>query len=384
MARALVSTVCLILSLTAQASAQGQNSSVATSTASLQTASSPVKKFSAEWRLRMMGADSRDEQTQAKVVDVRSDVKAKYHLTSNLHLDLQPSLRLQSGQFQSVDGADKGENKISFNQAAAVYRPFHSLRMLGGALDQDYMHTSLLLDSMAFPAARVEALMSNAKMRTVLALESAIPTSSALSTNTKELEATPSLNTASLKFHAQFLQDVTFKLAGGYFIYNNLPSNVAQKSGLLGNEVNKISDAQYLFTNKFEGVEAAAELKFPVFHFMDLSLSGQYLVNQKAPANVNSAFEYSVTSEIHLTKNTDLGLSASYFSVAPEAAVSYFNARGYQTNRVGYQAKSFLAFKKEGFNVGLRYVDAEVMFASPVQSRTRVVFLQLETTYASL
>lgn len=377
MKRTALSTLCLTLILTTQGWAQGQISTALPET-------KERSRFSAEWRLRLAGSDIKDQRSQSKVVDIRTDIKAKYLLGKSLHLDLQPSLRLQSGQTQSVDGADKAENKILLNQAAAHYLPFSFARLSAGALNQRHMHTGLLVDSLAFPAARLETMFRAGNTRTGVAFESAIPTSTSLSTNTKDLEPTPSLNSAALKFQWQAARNLYLKTSAGYFIYNNLPSSVAQQSNLLGNEVAKISEAQYAFVYKYEGYEASLEVAFPVFSLMDLKLGAEYLQNTKAPSQENSATRYFAAGEFELTGNMDLVVEGSYFSVAPEAAVAYFNAGGYETNRVGYSAESYLSFKKEGFNLGVKYTDSEVMFNRDPQSREKTLMIKLETFYANI
>lgn len=344
----------------------------------------PEGKFSAEWRLRLSGVDRHDEQSQSKTVDLRTEFKAKYLLNSNLQLDIQPAFRLQSGQTQSLDGADKPESKISLNQAAVHYLPLKALRLSAGALNQRHMHTQLLMDELAFPAARSEVLYKNGDFKTSLALETAIPTSTSLSTNTKELEATPSLNTAALKFNWQSENNFFWRGSAGYFAFNNLPSAVAQKSGLLGNEVDKISDANFSFRNKFEGLELLSELELPIYTFMDVMVRAEYVQNIKADAAYNSASLYSLGGRFHVTKNTDFILAGGYFEIAPEAAVAYFNANTLQTNRVGYIAETAVAFNKDGFILGLRYTDAELMYSNAVQSREKSLFLKLETFYAGI
>ncbi|AHZ84908.1 hypothetical protein [Bdellovibrio bacteriovorus] len=377
MKRTALSTLCLILILTAQSYAQSQISAAMPET-------KESSRFDAEWRLRLAGSDVHDERSQSKVVDIRTDIKAKYLLSRSLQLDIQPSLRLQSGQTQSVDGADRAENKIILNQAAAHYLPFSALRLSAGALNQRHMHTNLLVDGIAFPAARLEALMKAGLTKTSLSVESAIPTSTSLSTNTKELEKTPSLNTAALKFQMQAAQNLFWKSSVGYFMYNNLPSAVAQQSNLLGNEVEKLSEAQYAFMYKYEGIEAATEFEFPVFSLFDFRAGGEYLQNTKAPSDQNTATRYFAAGEFHFGKNTDLVIEGSYFSIAPEAAVAYFNAGGFETNRVGYSAESYLSFKKEGFNIGVKYTDSEVMFNRDPQSREKTLMIKLETFYANI
>ncbi len=377
MKRTVVSTICLILILSSQAWAQGQNNMVLK-----ESESQP--RFSADWRLRLSGTEIKDEQSQSKMVDLRTEIKAKYLLSSSLHLDIQPSLRLQAGQTQSIDGADKPESKIYLYQAAAHYRPASFFRTSAGALNQRYMHTGLLVDAIAFPAARAEALLKTTNTKSILAIESAIPTSTSLSTSSKELEATPSLNSAMIKTSWESDSQVEAKISFGYFAYNNIPSTIAQKSSLLGNEINKISDANFAFVYKFEGIEAATELQVPLSSYMDLIAGAEYLINQKAPSDLNKATVYFSRVSIHLSKNKDFILGGSYFTVAPESAVSYFNASAYETNRIGYSSEASLAFKKEGFSLGLKYTDAEVMYSNAFQSREKTLLLKLETFYANL
>ncbi|MBO9665626.1 MAG: hypothetical protein J7501_02285 [Bdellovibrio sp.] len=372
-----ITFLCLILIMATQSFAQGQSSLSASE-------SSEKKRFSAEWRLSMAGTDNQDLQTQSKYVDLRLEVKSKYILTSSMFLDLQPAVRLVSGQAQTMDGADKMENKILLNQAAVHYTPASFFRLSAGALDQRYAHTSLLIDKMAFPGARVEAKLRAGDTETSLVGATSIPTSTSLSTNTNEKEATPSLNSGALKFYYVPTRDAFWSTTVGYFMYNNLPSAVAKESMLLGNEVNTLSEADYEFVNKYEGVEAGTYLRLPVGSLLHVSLVGEYLKNLKAEDDVNTATMYSAGASVHMTGNLDLNLMGGYFSVAPEAAVAYFNARGFETNRQGYFGETGLSFRKEGFNVGVRYTDSEVMFTNSIQSREKTIMIKLETFYANI
>lgn len=377
MKRAALATYFLITVQAFSALGQGQS-------AMPMAEAKPEGKFSAEWRLRLSGNDRHDEQSQSKTVDIRTDFKARYLLNSSLQLDIQPAFRLQSGQTQSIDGADKPESKISLNQAAVHYLPFKSLRLSAGALHQRHIHTQLLMDELAFPAARSEFLVKSGDFKTSFALETAIPTSTSLSTNTKELEATPSLNTAAIKLNWQAEKNFFWKNSVGYFAFNNLPSAVAQKSGLLGNEVDKISDANFAFRNKFEGVEISSDLVFPVFNFMDVMARAEYIQNVKAQPGYNTATFYALGGVFHAAKSIDILLSGGYFETAPESVVSYFAANTWQSNRVGYVAETAVSFLNDGFLIGLKYVDAELMYSNAVQSREKSLWLKLETFYAGI
>lgn len=370
-------TFCLTLILTAQSWAQGQ--------VSLSASDHPYNdKFKASWRLSLSGSDRHDERSQAKLVDFRTEIKARYLLNNQLLLDVQPSLRLQSGQTQSVDGADKAENKIQLYQAAAHYAPFNNIQLSAGALNQETMHTRLLIDRIAFPAARLMGKIKTNGFSSSLALETAIPTSTSLSANTKELEPTPSLNSATLKMQISASPRQYAKASAGYFIYGNLPSAVAQQSNLLGNTVHELSSAQHKFAFDYAGYEASVEIKYPVFFAIDLFAGAEYIQNTKALAENSRGSNIYAGTELYLKKDMQLVIEGSYFSVAPDAAVAFFNAGGYETNRVGYAAETSLAFRKQGFKVGLKYIDSEVMFIDEAQTREKTLLIKLETFYAQI
>ncbi|QDK45953.1 hypothetical protein DOM22_12725 [Bdellovibrio sp. ZAP7] len=377
MKTAAITSLCLILILATKVFAQG------TSVTNVST-DSEKKKFSAEWRLSMKGADEGDEQTQATYVDLRLEVKSKYILSNLLYIDLQPAIRLVSGQAQTLDGADNMKNSILLNQAGLMFKPASFFQLAAGALDQRYNHTSLLVDSIAFPSARMQSLFRVGPGIAGLVIESAIPTSTSLSTNTQEKEPTPSLNSASLRLNFNSSKNAFWKNKVGYFIYNNLPSAVAQQSMLLGNEVNTVSDAHYEFVNKYAGVEASTEMQIPLGTLLDITLESEYVKNTEAKEDVNTAYNVALGSILHVSSALDITLKGKYYSVAPEAAVSYFNSRGYETNRIGYEVSGYLNFLKQGYNLGASYKDAEVMFTNTVQSREKTIMIKLETSYANI
>ncbi|WP_413557502.1 hypothetical protein [Bdellovibrio sp. HCB209] len=377
MKRSALTTICLILILATKSFAQG--------TSSISVSNEPEKKrFSAEWRLSMKGQGEEDLQSQSKYVDLRLELKSKYILSNSLYIDLQPAIRLVSGQSQTVDGADSMKNALLLNQAGLMFKPANYFQLAAGALDQRYNHTSLLVDSIAFPTARLQSLYRVGSTVSGLVVESAIPTSTSLSTNTQEKEPTPGLNSAAIHMNYMPSKSAFWKNRVGYFVYSNLPSSVARDSMLLGNEVNTISDAHYQFVNEYAGIEAGTDMQVPVGTLFDAIFAAEYLVNQKAEQGQNSAYAVTVGAVTHLSSDNDLTLRAKYFSVEPEATVAYFNARGYETNRVGYAVEGIFSFKKQGFNLGAGYREAEVMFTNTVQSREKTIMIKLETFYANI
>jgi hypothetical protein len=342
------------------------------------------RRLNAEWRVGLLARDKSNLEAQSKFVDFKLDIKADYRLTSALYLDIQPSFRLQAGQSQSVDGADKAENRILLNQAALHYTPANFLKLSAGALNQRAMHTALLMDELAFPGARVATVLKSGDWKTALAAETSIPTSTSLSTNTNEIEPTPSLTSASLQLVWGAREELQWKNQVGFFSYANLPSAVAKDSNFLGNEVEQLTASKYRFLYEFQGFEFGTQVTLPVSKVLDLKIGAEYLQNTKAPSDVNSGYQVYGGGDVHINKDYDLCGKFTYYSIAPEAAVSYFNARVFETNRIGYAAEGFVTFKQEGFKMGLSYSDAELMYNDRDQSRQKSIILKLETFYANI
>lgn len=338
-----------------------------------------------DWKAGLSGQNSNGESGQSKLIDFRVAFKVNYKLNSSLSMDASPILKFQSGTQQTLNAADTADNRILLGQAALHYSPFSALSLSAGALNQGYFHSSLMVDEIPFPAARVEIGKREGFSRFSLIAETAIPTSSSLSTNTNEMEATPSLNSAALRFALESSRHQYWRTTAGYFAYSQLPSSVAAQSYLLGNSVQKISDTEGSFLYRYQGLEAKSEGRWAAFHGVDLFAAIDYLQNTKAPSGLNRAYQYFAGTEFFFKKSISWSLGAGYFHIEPDATVAYFSANRYfNTNRVGYYAESYLNFHKDSFRLGLRYTEAEVMFESPVQSRERSVLLRLETSYADI
>lgn len=372
-------TFCLIMVLGTNAQAQDHNLQTSQPNARYRTS-----QWKAQWRMGLAGRDIRDERSQSKTVDILTDIKANYKLADTLSLDIQPLLRLQTGQVQTFNGADKQDSRILLNQAAVHFQPVNVFKLSGGALNQRYVHSDLMVDNMSFPGARLEMHARADKWSFSALGETAIPTSTSLSTNTKELEETPSLNSGGIAIQWKPSRNMGLKLSGTYFEYKNLPSTVAQDSGLLGNDIILVSDSDYQFAHEHKGYQARLEAQVPVNYALNLTFGADMIRNTQVSEELGLGYKFYHESRLRLKHNIDLIVRGAYFSLAPEAAVSYFNARWYETNRVGYSAETSLAFNKQRFEIGVRYMDSEVMYINTVQSREKTWLIKLETFYADI
>lgn len=378
----------LISILILRQGAQAQSKSALAPSQSLAMESRTLKErnenLSYDWKTALAGQSMTGETQQSKLADFRLNFKVLYTLNSYLNLDFQPILKFQSSNQQTLDAADTPDNKLLLYQAAVNFKPVYFFTLSAGALNQGPVHSSLLIDDIPFPGARGDiAIYTSRDVSLDLFAETAIPATSSLSPNTSELEPTPSLNSASLKFRMESPASYSWVTSVGYFSYSQLPSAIAAKSYLLGNTVQLNSQTDGIFKYQYQGYEAKSKFKFNILRGLDLFVGGEYLQNSQAPGGLNSGSLLFAGTDIYLKKGMSLMLSGGYFRIEPDAAVAYFSPQAYfNTNRVGYMAETYLNFKRESFRLGLRYSEAEALFISPVQNRERALLLRLETTYA--
>lgn len=361
-----------------------------------------------DWKTSLTGLSHQSESSQSKLLDFRLELKLDYYITPYLRIDAIPVLKFQSGTQQTLTATDSADNKILLYNAAITVAPFAYFNLSLGALNQRYLHSNLLIDEIPFPAARLEWTLipennnnsennwnkeskesKESDIRTMgtgqlsLILETAVPTSSSLSTNTKEFETTPSLNSLALNFKLTPQVRQLFQVKLGYFSFSALPGSVAAKSYLLGNTVDKISDTEGEFEYGYQGYEGSLLGRTPMSNSVDIYAGAEYLKNALAPEGLNTAWLTFIGSEIYFGPLVSMDLRSSYFQIEPDATVSYFSSnKFFNTNRVGYSFESFLKFHKEGFRVGLRFTDSEIMYEHPIQTRESAIYLRLETLYA--
>jgi hypothetical protein len=376
-----------LLSLGASMSwAQGNDSlSSSLNTSTLQ--SSRFERLQFDWKMGMSGTSLTDENRDVKLVNFGADFKFNYALSKNLLLNLEPGVRLQSGNTQSIEAADKPENRISVRQAALHYTPFWPVTMSAGALAQGETHSDLLVDSIAFPAARVALTFAKFDRHNLkLLVAEAIPTSSSLATQSQDLEKTPTFTSASLQYEYGNKNTAGFKLRGGAFQYSDLPGAVAFKSGLNGNTVEPVNNSRATFKYEYKGVEGSVEAILPLGVYMNLVGTADYVQNTAAPAESNQAYEGTLGADLFLSRNYTLQVSGGAFNVQEDATVAYFLSptHTFGTNRVGYNANLFIKMNQDNYRIGAEYSEADVIFLNDSQSREKYIGLKLETFYANL
>lgn len=339
----------------------------------------------ASWRLGLAGIQDEDRQASSKFVGLAMDAKMKYWLHPEFFLNLEPLVKFENGSFQSIDGARKNESGLTLREAGVHWFVLPNALVSAGALNQSTQHSELLIGNQAFPAVNAQLkLLQIGSLHGLVYLTQAIPTSNSLSTETNGVEATPQFQSASFALHYE-TPTYFWKTRLGVFSYDHLPSAVAYQSALRGNTAVSLTASESLFVYDYSGLEVNSELRIPVLRGWDLLASAAYLKNEKAIDELNQAHSLSLGCEFFLVGQKSLEMRLTSFRIEPDATVSYFSSsRFFSTNRVGYNAESFLNFHKYNFKVGVGYSEAEVIYLNPVLSREKRLMLMLETSYANI
>lgn len=342
------------------------------------------KKLAALWRSSILGLSSTGEKGDAKLIGFTFDVNSQFKLSNNLNFIVNPLFKFSNGSTQSFDTSDKTENKVTLNHAAIELRPNRNIELAAGTLNQEKIHSNIFVETSPFPAARLT--MKNDLSEGIIVggiIQTAMPTTSSMSSNTGEKEETPSLNTASIKLNAISNIGHTFKLHLGAFKWENIPSAVANKAYALGNTVNLISDVQGNWVYDYQGVDGKVEAAY-VGTYLSIRTGIDYLKNNQAPESKNTAYNYWGLIGIPLNSDNLLEVQASRFRIESDATIAYFSpTKFYNTNRNGYSVEAKYLLPKDSYSVSVRYTEADLLILNPIQTKERNIFLKLETSYVS-
>lgn len=342
------------------------------------------KKFNGTWRLRLQGTRGEDPFNQRSTVDFAVLANLNYQPTDLLGFNLSPSFKYLNGFAQTQNRTDTNESKVLVRNASADLKVGGVFEASVGALDQEKMHHPILLDEVAFPAARIGAYTSDQNDYQVGALaESAIATSSSLSTQTKEAEKTPTFNSAGIFGKAESTY-VDANLSVMMWQFENLPMSLATQSSFAGNTGTPVGGTtDKIFTYQYKGIEAFGKLKFKFNNRIALGLNAAFVRNDQAPSELNQGTWARGFVEYYVNRTWMVTPAYEFFRIEPDAAVAAYNSDLHYTNTVGYRAGLGVEYRKT-VRVSIHGGEKDVLYITPTQQRERFWNLKLETLDVAL
>lgn len=360
-----------------------QQGTVSTSALAKSSGNQVSHRYSGSLTTSLENAQIVDADTRANVMGLSLGADIQYQPTEILRVDLSPRFYFETGYVQSDENEEAQKSKLTVRNASALMTPIVFAQFEAGAVDQSRVHNELLLDNSPFPAVVARLRTADKKDRGFSAefvTEYAIPTSSSLSSNTSELEKTPSFTSAG--GNLEFSNSMVVSHAGiHYFQFKDIPGSVANTSGLAGNTVEALAGTSRKFTYEYAGLSASLATKVRLSKRFLLSLSADLVNNQKAPTSLSQGYRASIKGLIRLNSISTLIPEYEFFRLEPDAYIAAFADSKYQTNRAGYRTGLGYQYKK-AVRVAALIGERVPLFESTTQSREKTLDLTLETSHA--
>lgn len=342
------------------------------------------KNFEFHYSLILLGVKQESAYENYNIVSFRIYSLMKYRISDDLILWVEPFLIFRTGSDQSASGNSHSGTVFIPKDASLIWTPAAWFQLRGGVLDQNFVHSFLMLEDQAFPGIRSTMYFGDGDLRGSWLAEQSIITFSSNTNSTNQIEQTPTLTSTTFESHYTFDRHDQIKLSLGYWQYDNLPSSVAAESMLNGNTVDRVSDSYSAFTYKFRGYEARTRLELNFGRF-DLNLYSEGIYNSAAPKGLNTGYSAGNELSFRSTPTQKFGMSAEYFHVEPDAAVSSFNAVEFdRSNRNGMMIQPYFQWGKRQSKISLRYVTSNLIYTNAPQSEVTQFRIRWETAYDML
>ena len=338
-----------------------------------------LRSIEGTWNIRLQQRQLQDDFNQETTTEFRLQADLRYKPVENINFRLAPKFNYATGFIQTEQVSRPSKTEWGVKEASINADLLSSVSVSAGALDQETNHPLILLADQAFPALRLKLHTSEKEILSAgLYAETAIPTSSSLSTQTKEAEKTPSFNSGTLFMKVQ-KTIIEGEAKIGAYQYQNLPSSVATESTYLGNTTESstgANDSQFIY--QYEGPFASAGVTANVTKYFRLLAAGNWIQDSKAPSGFNQGMWAKVGFEADLIHGFQIQPFYEYFRVEPDATVAAYNHPGLNTNRAGYMGGLSVSYRKI-LKVTASAGESDAIYETPYQMRDKIWFLKLET-----
>jgi hypothetical protein len=347
------------------------------------------QKIQLQYKFGLSSSSFANEKDQSQAAGFNISLLGNAKILPSVEATMKASANLMSSYSQSQFGENTGKTGLSFSEGTVNWHAINDkliqLDLRGGAIDQSYLNSPLLVSPQPFPGVNESFAFGTDELRFTLSSEQTIPTSSTLTTKSVDSEPTPSFLATTAGLQIKPIESVTGKIYATHFAYNKLPSQIALDSQVFGNTVEELGPNTSQFKYGFNGLLGGGEIQVEVAPRLSWMLSGQVLKNFSAPETDRNAQLVRTGLSIGLPHQIDFKPSAEVFFAESDSSPAYYNSSEFgHNNRQGWATDVELYFNKEKFKVLGRYVDADLINTNLLQSRQKYILIKFETTYELL
>jgi hypothetical protein len=358
----------------------GQN----TATSTLKSAEAPAKhKFDGTWNFALGGISYEHGKDNEAAAFFYGGANLKYRFTPWLRADLSPRLSVFSSRVQERYSDSGEESRLWMYDGYLAVDPVEYFELRGGALNQRYHGTSLLVSSLrSFPGVQEIGKVKFGDFKAALIFQQVIPTSHSLNTERESQEELPTFMTQTLQLSGKHFGFIEWEASGGLFDWNNIPDKVVADSRLVGNvgAGENVAGSRFLYDH--QGWYATGEFCLCGTAALGAVVEYERVHNMKAPGDSADAQLVGLGPKIKFG-DIELDLRFRPYFIESDATVASYNKSKFgNTNRKGYNIEANVNFKKEGFSIFAENYNAEPINRDPNQRDLSIFYLGVETEYA--
>lgn len=332
------------------------------------------------WNLRLSQRQEKDPYNQKNISEFKLGLSLKYSPLEYSYFHFAPIFKYKNGFQQTQVESEAQQSQLGMREASfnlGNYKPASKDLMFlasAGALDQTAHRPNLLFYDQTFAGVK----LNSEYQKFFVEVEYAIPTSSSLSTQTKDFEKTPEFSSVAIGFETKSIYfSGTYNL--GSFEFSNIPSATATKSALRGNSTRPTAGRDSEFIYAYSGYYLNSESELRIFKGNYLGLDFDYLVNSKVESSLGQGSDATAYWKLIWNKNFTYKPFYQYFKIDSDATIAAYNHPIYSTNRQGFRAGLEMIFKSK-LSFSASYGEKDALIENPHVQRDNFIFLNLETT----
>lgn len=310
-------------------------------------------------------------------------VKFDYQFKPWLNAHLSPRASIFSSRVQERYSDSGEESRLWMYDGYLSLDPIEYFQLRGGALNQGYHGTGLLVSSLrSFPGVQAIAKAGVGDFKVALVVQQVIPTSHSLNTERESQEKLPFFTTQTLVVEGRHFNLIQWKGRAGLYNWSNIPDKVVADSRLIGNvgEGENVAGSRFLYDH--QGWYLATDFCICGPYWLGGIIEFERVHNLKAPGDSADAQLIGIGPRMIFGEiEVDLRFR-TYFSESDSTVAAYSKSKLGNTNRRGINLEANVNFKKEGFSIFAQNYQAEPINRDINQRDLSIIYLGVETEYA--
>lgn len=343
--------------------------------------SSSDTKITGSFALR--GAAVNEEYEQAFTFGLGADLAVDHRLTQSLTTRIDVGVNLDTGTSQSAFADEyRPVQGITLLDARLDWTPINGGLLSGGAINQRWLESPLLVGNVAFPATMISYKAKWNRVFAQFAAEGAIPTSDATYSMPTGNDPLPTADFERVTLGLDIPRTASFQAHIGHYAFSNLPSGVALESRFRGNSVTGVGATGSQFIYDFDGIETGASATVRFNNRWRAKLDGTFLTNLGAPVEQSCAALVKLETSYQLNDKVVLTPYGQWFMSESDATPAYYNTSDLaHNNRQGFGAGLRVGLPRARLDVDGSWVYAQVITPNPFQSDFNGVVFSLRKSY---